>query len=68
MFIPKIQLGQADVNKTVYAITLKITGQSEAATQSFTQYIQYTTTDQTAPDPIPPLEKQDLSSTYYYVY
>ena len=68
VFIPRIQLGQADVNKTVHAITLKITGQSEAVTQSFTQYIQDTTKDETAPGPTPLLEKQDLSSTYCDVY
>ena len=35
--------------------------------RSFTQPIQIITMDNTAPTPIKPLERQDLSSTYYYM-
>ena len=40
-FIPKIVLGQEDVNKTVYAITLKLTGANGGETQYFTPRIQF---------------------------
>ena len=68
VFIPRIELGQEDVNKTVYAITLKIDGQFGGEKHEFTQAIQYIPMDSTVPNPAQPLERQDLSSTYYYMY
>ena len=40
VFIPRIELGQPDVNKTVYAITLKIQGTFGRGSHCFTQPIQ----------------------------
>jgi len=67
-FIPRIELRQEDVNKTVYAITLKVLSVDDGVVRLFTQPIQFTKVDNTAPTPAPPLVAQDLSSTYYYVY
>ena len=67
VFIPRIELGQPDVNKTVYAITLSVEF-SRGASPEHTQAIQFSTMDATAPTPAQPLERQDLSSTFYYMY
>jgi hypothetical protein len=66
VFIPRIELGQEDVNKTVYAITLEIKGSmggADADLHPSTSSLQLM--DATAPTPEKPLERQDLSSTYY---
>ena len=68
VFIPRIELGQEDVNKTVCAITLRLTGTNGGETWDFTQDIEFKTMDATAPTPDKPLVRQDPSSTYDYVY
>jgi len=65
VFIPRIELGQTDVDKTVYAITLKITGCNRGIGKEFTQHIKYHKVDGTAPAPAQPIETQDITSTYY---
>ena len=65
VFIPRIELGQTEVDKTVYAITLKIAGTNGGETKSVRQHIKYSKTDDIAPAPAQPIEKQDLSRTYY---
>ena len=60
VFIP---LRQTDVDKTVYAITLKITGSNGGQSNQFTQHIKYYKIDDTAPAPAQPIEKQDITST-----
>ena len=67
VFIPRIELGQPDVNKTVYEITLEVKGLLGGENVEYTQAIQFSTMDATAPTPAQPLEKQDLSSTYCYM-
>jgi hypothetical protein len=62
VFIPAILLGQIDVNKTAYSITMTFGG------FSFQQYIQYIPADNSQPIPSPPLQAQDLTSKYYYIY
>ena len=58
VFIPRIELGQTDVDKTVCAITLKITaGASGGQSNEFIQHIKYSKIDNTAPAPAQPLEK-----------
>ena len=52
----------------MYAITLDIKGTMRFASTTFTQRTEFTTMDATAPTPEKPLQRQDLSSTYYYVY
>ena len=66
IFIPRIQTGQSDVNKTVYRITLKDTILSN--TYYGTANVMYSPEDKTAPTPVQPLVQQDITSTYYYVY
>ena len=68
VFIPRIELGQEDVNKTVYAITLDIKGKFGGSSQTCTQQVQFTTMDATAPTPEKTLQRQDLPSASYYVY
>ena len=52
----------------MYAITLKIPGSNGGQSKEFTQHIKCSKIDDTAPAPAQPIEKQDLSSTYYYMY
>ena len=66
LFIPVVALGQNDVNKTIYNVSLKYAYQGQ--THTTTAPITYYPTDETAPLPQPPIVKQDLSSNYYYVY
>ena len=67
VFIPRIELGQSDVNKTVYAITIVLTGDLGGESVSVTGVVSYSKTDETAPTPSEPLNSQDISSTYYYM-
>lgn len=71
VFIPRIQTGQSDVNKTIYKVTvqdavLQASGQMKYFTG--TASIVYEPEDLTAPAPASPANGQDLSSNYYYVY
>ena len=66
LFIPVVALGQNDVNKTIYNVSLQYEYQGQ--THTTTVPITYYPTDETAPLPQPPIVKQDLSSKYYYVY
>jgi len=59
---------EEDVNKTVYAITLKLTGANGGETKELTRDIQFKKMDATAPTPETPLVRQDISSTCYSVY
>ena len=62
VFIPRIQTGQSDVNKTIYTVTFKY------AAHRITVPVIYEPEDQTSPTPAPPINSQDISSTYYFVY
>lgn len=68
IFIPLIETGQTDINKTIYKITLELikTG-TGAGTYEETLNITYQPQIQ-SPTPSQPLIKQDLTSHYYYVY
>jgi hypothetical protein len=79
VFIPSIELGQSDPNRTVYRIFLQYDYIPPAAAQAPPYNIPpfnglagapitFTSPDSTQPTPAAPLIKQDLSSTYYYVY
>ena len=68
VFISRIEIGQPDVQNTVYAITLSVEGSQGGESRDYTQAIQFSTMDGTAPNPAQPPERQDLSSTYYYMY
>ena len=67
LFIPIIQLGQSDINLTVYSITLSgyVGGGTRYTSQVF---IEYEPESIIASLPQPPLLKQDLTSKYYYVF
>ena len=67
VFIPRIETGQTDVNKTVYKITMTW-GNGADINYSTTISVPYRSYDLTAPTPFAPNTVQDLSSTYYFVY
>ena len=62
IFIPQILVGQANVNKTVYNITMTY------KTFSATEAIIYVPTDVTQPTPAAPLTGVDYSSDYYLMF
>ena len=67
IFIPRIEVGQADVNKTVYQLTLRCLGGSDTTTfYEATVPLYHKTSDATVAAPLQPLTKQDMSSTYYF--
>ena len=66
VFIPSIKLGQNSIQETSYKVSLRcvVSGTEYIATTP----IYYTPEDATTAIPAPPMIKQDMSSTYYYVY
>ena len=70
VFIPKIKIGQPDKAITIYVVTLKWTTTSGSSPITYTanRNVTYTPEDLVAPDPLPPLDKQDISSSFYYVH
>lgn len=65
VFIPKIKLGQPDKDLTIYTVKLAWTNTYD---YSGTRNVIYRSEDLWAQPPQPPLDKQDLSSSYYYVH
>jgi hypothetical protein len=65
VFIPQVMLGQPDVNKTIYSITM--TCQVGPTVIEYQQFIPYIPTNLSEPSPAPPLTFQDLTSEYYFV-
>lgn len=59
-FIPYIEIGQADVNKTIYKISITV-----GATE-YEQQIEFTPEYLNAIQPAQPLLSQDINSHYYY--
>ena len=66
LFIPVVEQGQNTRNKTIYRVSLKYAYKGKTFIK--TVPIQYYPEDSTAPLPEPPINKQDLTSNYYYVY
>lgn len=66
VFIPAILLGQIDVNKTAYSINMEII--RNGVNYSEQTHIQYVAADITQKIPSPPLQAQDLTSNYYYIF
>lgn len=62
VFIPQVKLGQSDVNKLSYTVTLTY------KTFSVTNNVTYIPSDSSILTPKPPLLNQDISTDYYYVY
>ena len=68
IFIPRIETGQADINKTVYKATLWFLDISTHTTYTGTISLEYIPSDATAVLAQPPTSTQDMSGTYYYQY
>jgi hypothetical protein len=66
VFIPRIQTGQSDINKTIYKVGFEYTHGS--LKKWFFADVIYSPEDLTAPTPSPPTNSQDLSSSYYFNY
>lgn len=74
ILIPQVEIGQADANKTIYWITLRLSvsltiGKSTFA-QTFTAKapIMYNDRENDVPVPSAPLTQQSVSTDYYYIY
>ena len=61
VIIPQVQLGQSDVNKTIYSVTYKY------KTFEYQQFLSFVPQDESAGTPLAPTIQQDTSSTYYFV-
>jgi hypothetical protein len=78
LFIPNIQTGQPDVNRTTYSVALTyqqswntnlgVISFNLSPQPTFISYQPETQNPILAPTPRPPTVKQDLSSRYYWVY
>ena len=68
IFIPRIETGQADINKTVYKVTLWFLDVTTQITYTATVSLRYIPSDATASLAQPPTMIQDMSGTYYYQY
>lgn len=66
VFIPQIQVGQPDINRTIYTITLTYE-YSDKVSLNIPIPIIFYSLDQTS-RPEPPLLKQDYKNKYYWVY
>jgi hypothetical protein len=66
VFVPQAQLGQADPNKLIYSFTMSYVFAGN--TYEFQQYINYIPSDLSQPIPKPPIDFQDITSDYYFVY
>jgi len=66
VFIPRVELGQNDINKTVYKITLRRAASNGTIVEGSAN-VMYRPEDDTAKLPAPPLTSQDFSSNYYYL-
>jgi hypothetical protein len=62
LMIPQIQTGQNDPNLTIYSFTLVY------KTYKFQQFVEFIPQDKTAANPKFPIQQQDLTTGYYYLY
>lgn len=65
LMVPIIQVGQNNVNKTIYSVSLEY--EYKANTYTSQKYITFETQHPNEPIPNAPLVQQDVSSLYYYV-
>ena len=68
VFIPKIKLGQPNKDLTIYTVTLAWVTPVTQLDRFGSRDVIYSAEDFFAPEPLPPLDKQDISSSYYYVH
>ena len=66
VFIPRIQTGQSDINKTIYRVQFNL--HHEDVVWHGTTNIAYTPEDATTTLPAAPTVSQDVSGSYYYIY
>jgi hypothetical protein len=70
LMIPQVQVGQPDVNKLIYSVTMTYTSPINGVTYENQTYITYIPQNPSASLPDVPLVSQDLgaNSDYYYIY
>ena len=71
VFIPRIETGQSDINKTIYQVAIMLDYGEDFTTISDNfgyASVTYAPEDESVPSPAAPTTAQDLSSTYYFVY
>lgn len=68
LFIPSIEVGQSDINRTVYSVTIAFSGVGGEQGSSVQCFVEYESEATNPILPNPPTVKQDLSSKYYYVF
>lgn len=73
VFVPVIQQNQANINLTIYSVTLSYTDTGSGVTYNFQQFMEFVPQDKSAALPIapssnPPYYVQDNSTLYYFVY
>lgn len=79
VFLPSVQIGQNDIDLTVYSVGLSLTKEILIGGNPFTftgysqRYVRYRTETEpyingTLPYPNPPLTNQDIRGVYYFVY
>ncbi len=71
VFIPRIETGQSDINKTIYQVAILLDRAEDVSTSGDAvgfASVMYTPEDESVITPATPTTSQDLSSTYYYVY
>ena len=69
IFIPQAQIGQSQQNRLIYSFTL--TWKSvlvPTKTYEFQQNVVYIPSDLSQPLPLPPIDFQDITSAYYFVF
>jgi len=62
VFVPSVEIGQPNINKLIYKMTLGYNGNYETAN------VIYEPEDTTLNNPMPPTVIQDLESNYYNIY
>lgn len=66
VFVPQVQIGQPDINKTIYSVSMSyVVGGN---TINYQQFIDWIPQDLSQPIPAPPTVLQDLNSQYYFCY
>lgn len=68
IFMPRIEIGQPDINLTVYQVGLSVNynGTPYYATKAIEYRPEIENPNSVLP--VPPIDKQDVTSVYYYVY
>jgi hypothetical protein len=74
LFIPRVQIGQANPNLTVYSVGLSlsvedtINGNQETNTFNVNRFVEFSPQLLSSVPPPPPLETQQAENPYYYIF